>query len=181
MHHAVGKMVEQCRIASYMRGSCLLCYHIYKKIQTATAGKIFIVLTRLAIMFWTVVQYESDDNIVGHLPTESIRGLFPFSYMQWLNLFAHKIARTSRSHYCSAKQESVQHLQQWPHGYWIKIVTNKIIGRIKDLAIPIFDGFNFRNFPHSQKLNTREKTGSTVINLVVHVCTTFENLSLCMM
>ena len=99
LHHAVGKMVEQCRIASYMRGSCLLCYHIYKKIQTATAGKIhvFIVLARLAIMFWTVVQYESDDNIVGHLLTASIQGLFPFSYMQWFNLFSHKIhvARTS--------------------------------------------------------------------------------------
>ena len=90
-------------------------------------------LARLA-MFWTVVQYES----VGRrqhcrpLATESIRCLFPISYMHWLD-FTRDSYRTSRSYCCSRAVAPVSntcisgHIE--PHGSRITI-----IGRIKNLA-----------------------------------------------
>ena len=93
-----------------------------QEIRTATAGEIFLVLARLA-MLWTVVQYQSVD-----LKTATLWVACPQEVSEASSLFricsgsiSCEIARTSRSYCCSAKQESVQHLQQWPHGYRIKI------------------------------------------------------------
>ena len=68
-----------------VRRSHRLRYHIYKKYGQQQLEKYARetgnVLDRCAV--W--VSGLKDGNIVGNLPTESIQGLFPFSYMQCLN------------------------------------------------------------------------------------------------
>ena len=136
-------MMEQRRIASCVIlfndtfccvGSYCLHYHLYKKYgqqcwrNISCAHETGNVLDRYVV--W--VGRHKDNNIVDYLPTESIQGLFPFRKCS--GSISHKIARTSQPYCCSAKQESVQHLQQWPHGYRIKNVMSTIFGRIKNLA-----------------------------------------------
>ena len=80
-------MVDQRRISS-----CVVCGRIMpltvpyylQEIRTATAGEICLRDWQCFGPLYSMSQW-ADSNIVGHLPTESIQGLFSFSYMHWLD------------------------------------------------------------------------------------------------
>ena len=75
------KMVEQRRIASCVAGSYRFQRHIYKKYGQQQLEKYARETGNVLDRSLYSTSQWTDGNIVGHLPTESIRGLFPIFYV----------------------------------------------------------------------------------------------------